>query len=433
MAKHKLILVSSDRMDKNKKEDRDEHNLIRMSAKCRDFMNFDKEYVEIEAENGAPLLLTVFRAYSDDLKWVKNNYSIEEQKRIGFVTTKTLEKVTKNKKDIDVWVSDNTSEVVFGTDPELLIKSKDTGNIVPAFTLLNYVGELGADGAMGELRPSPAKSPDLLVENILKILKDKKYKEIIDNYNLECSCYEKTDGRDYPVGGHIHIGNPLGVLDVDFPDREFIYKTFNKIVDELIALPLSRFDCGDSGKNRRTNCATSPIGGYGYFGEYRLCKNNNDLRNTRLEHRTLSGMWLIHPVMAKAVLGTAKAIIDEVWYRLEEKKFDVEYAFPQKYRMKKIWKEDFCEWENFPLCKDMDCTFSSKQIINILNSSDPKTINKKFMNTWLSKMKRLSVYSEYESYINLLYDILTAPYNDLKNYSRNLQENWLGKKKFIVD
>ena len=126
-AKHKLILISSEKMDRNKKEDRDEHALIRMSAKCRDFMDFDKEYIEIGAGNGESFLLKVFRAYSEDLKWVKNNYPIEEQKRIGFVTTKTLEKVTKNRKNIDVWVSDSTSEVVFGTDPEFLIKSKDTG------------------------------------------------------------------------------------------------------------------------------------------------------------------------------------------------------------------------------------------------------------------------------------------------------------------
>lgn len=433
MGAHKLILVSSDRMDGNKKEDRNEHGLIRMSARTRDYMNFNKEYVEISAENKPPMLLKVFRAFSDDLKWVKENYSSEEQKQVGFVTTKVLEAITGDRKEkSDIWVSDDTDNVVFGVDPEFLIKSKESGNIIPAINLLHHVGELGADGAMGEVRPAPSSNPDTLVNNIKNIFQDKKYKSLITDYTLHCACYEKTGERDYPVGGHIHVGNPVDVLSVGFPDREFIYKTFNKILDELIAVPLSKLDFGDPGKNRRTNCAMSPGGGYGYFGEYRLAFNpGEDMSNSRLEHRTLSGMWLIHPTVAKATLGAAKAVIDEVWKCLKNNEFKTEYAFPEKYRQEKVWKPEFDRWNEFQLCKDLRCEMSSMEVMDLLYSSQRNTISKKFMATWLSKMKKLTTYKKYEEYINLLYEILCVSSSELQKNSRVIQENWLGNKKFI--
>jgi len=43
MTKKKLILLPSSSMDKNKKENRSENNLIRMSKKARQFMKFTEE------------------------------------------------------------------------------------------------------------------------------------------------------------------------------------------------------------------------------------------------------------------------------------------------------------------------------------------------------------------------------------------------------
>lgn len=433
MIKKKLILIPSTRMDDNKKPDRDEHSLVRMSAKVRDNMGFDQDKVEVYQENGSPILLNIFKAFSEDIKKARDtgNFDEEQLSRIAFVSSKTFNMLTGKNNGIadNIWISNDINKVVFGADPEFLLFHN--GEIINANNVLEFVGELGCDGAMAEVRPMPAQNPEQLVENIGSILKSQKYRNIINSYDLVAACYYKNNIRDYPVGGHIHIGNPVEVTEIDFPDREYMFKTINKIMDELIAIPMIKLD-GDVGKIRRTDCQMSKTGGYGYFGEYRLAPQR-PYKVRRLEHRTLSGMWMLHPSLAKAVLGSAKAVIDEVWRLLADQKFNVEYAYPNVYKDKHIWKEDFDGWKDMQLCKDMKCTASSEEMIKKLNSSVANEINKTFLDKWLKKMESMSTFKNYEKFIVSLYEILRCPIKELQGYDRVIQHNWLEDKKFIVD
>jgi hypothetical protein len=448
MARQKLILVASESMDKNQKPDRDEDGLIRMSSVTRKNMQFSEDAVEVcpagaTAENqiARTKMLRIFKAFAADVKAAKammnaGDFTKAELKRIGFVTTKTLNSINGTagrKQNKNIWVSDSIENTVLGADPEFLLFDRESGNIVRANSILSKTGYLGSDGAMAEIRPRPATTTEALIVNMKKIFESDGAVKHIDQYKWSSGCYYKDKSRDYPIGGHIHVGTPMKIAKLDGKAKEAFFRALNKILDELIALPLIKLDGVEEGKNRRTKCqmCTTGHGGYGFFGEMRI-------PNGRLEHRTLSGMWLTHPSIAKAVFGTAKAIIDEVFKLAADNTFDKSYMC--MYRndndtsgLGKMWQKGFKGWEKLGLTRDMQCTRSSDDMIKFLNDSDPTAINASYLNKWLSTMKSFSTYKDNSKYIHGLYEILKISAKQLQEYDREIQKNWLGNKKFMVD
>lgn len=447
MARQKLILVASKSMDDNKKTNRDEHTLIRMSSTVRSNMDFGEDSVELcpagastENQIARTKTLTIFKAFSADIKKAKTmvdkgDLDISELKRVGFVTTKTLNSIngaSGRNKNKNIWVSDSIDNTVLGSDPEFLLFDRDTSAVIRANGVLSRTGALGSDGAMAEIRPRPATTTETLVNNIKKVFSADKAVKYIDKYKWLAACYHKDDTRDYPVGGHIHIGSPAKIAKLDTKTKHAFFIVMNKILDELLAIPLIKLDGKEEGCLRRTQCqmCTTGFGGYGFFGEMRT-------PNGRLEHRTLSGMWLTHPSVAKAVFGTAKAIVDEIFKLVLHKKFNANYMclYPKSSdgRLAHMWIKGFDGWKNVQLAKDMKCTLSSTKMINTLNDSNPTMINATYLEKWLSTMKGFSTYKNNSKYILGLYEILKISSRELCNWDKEIQNNWLGNKKFMVD
>ena len=447
MTRKKLILVASDSMDSNKKKDRSENSLIRMASKVRKIMGFEEESVEIYPSGSSndriskAQLLEIFHAYSDDINKIKEmvankEITSEEATRVGFVTTRTLNKINggKSKQAKDIWISNTIHDTVIGSDPEFLLFEKDGSRIIHAGSKLGHVGELGSDGAMAELRPKPSITVKEHINNITDILKYNKHTKNIKDYKWVCGCYHKDDSRDYPIGGHIHIGNPAKIAKLPQKDKYAFFRVVNKILDELLALPLTKLDGAEEGSKRRTSCRMSNFGGYGFFGEWRPCEG-------RLEHRTLSGMWLVHPSVAKAVLGTAKAIIEEVFRLVSHNGFDPKYMCLSCGSEggdgveihKKMWKKGFDGWKDVALAKDMRCIAPSDKIITWLNESKPSRINATYLKNWLQIMKGFSTYKNNSNYINGFYEMLKISAKELQGYDREIQNSWLKQKKFLVE
>ena len=427
--REKLILVPSERMDNNRKKGRNENSLVRMSKACRDLMGFEDK-VEIYPETDScqkrmkgAMLLDIFQAFSSDIKKLREDgFSADEISRVGFVTTRTYNRITDGAQDRirrDIWIADDIHDTVVGADPEFLLFEKNT--IIRANNVLGYNGLLGCDGAMAEVRPHPAISPEKLADNIKKILQDKRLTDPIKKYKWIAGCYFKDDNRDYPIGGHIHVGNPIQIARLGSKDRENFFKVMNKILDELLAIPLIKIDGSALGKARRTECT---MGKYGYFGELRT-------GHGRLEHRTLSGMWLMHPTLSINVLGVAKAIIDEVYRHTADMKFDLEYMYPDDLKGKPLWSPDFNSWGQFPLATEMGCTKSSKEMIELLHKSAASKITAQYMKDWYSHMRKMSTYGQYGKYIDALYEILKNNSSAFHKCDKNIKRNWLNGKKFI--
>jgi hypothetical protein len=431
MAKKPLILVVSDRMNTNKKEDRNENGLVRMSASAREYMDFPdieggqvelfKDEDAIKRINSA-ILLSVFKSFKEDNTRLKKmiadgEISQDDINRVGFVTAKTYERLVGNKgKKGDIWISDSVEATVIGADPEFLLFNTD-GLVIKANSVgMGMAGPLGYDGAMAELRPDPSITPEGLVDNIKTILSKDKNLSFISKYDWKSGCYHKESSRDYPIGGHIHIGNPAQLLKIKQDDRMVFFKTFNKILDELLSLPMIRLD-GDNGCARRTKSA---MGRYGYFGEMRLSAGH-------LEHRTLSGLWLSHPELAKCVFGTAKAIIDEVFRYASHNKFKMDYISPRSFAGTNLWGENFSGWGDIPLARDLGCVRPSSEMINLLNKSSLEHISAKFLKDWYAHMRGLSTYGDYSQYIDGLYTILKTNNKKIHTINTNIKVTWLEK------
>lgn len=441
--KKKLILIPSESMDKNKKSDRNENGLIRMASKTRNFLGFTDDKVEIwtagSGDRNASVLLNIFKAFSTDVALLKKmirtgELTENEMNRVGFVTTKMYNRITGGDSDKNVWVSTGVHDTVIGADPEFLIFDSD-GNIINAGSRMSKSGIIGSDGAMAEVRPAPATSADGVVSNIRKAFQDESLTERIRQFDWMCSCYHRTSSRDYPVGGHIHVGNPARVTKIPMTEREIYFNVLNKIMDELLAVPCIRLD-GEMGRKRRTECQMS-LGnsnlangttGWGWFGEWRFC-------NGRLEHRSLSGMWLMHPSVAKAVLGTAKAITDAFFKYWAQHGFDGSYIIPDKYKTNKdrMNANGYSNWKYFPVCKDMGATMGSTELRRALNESKGGDITKAYLRSWLDNMKKLETYTKYSKYIRGLREILKINMNELSSWDRKIQNNWCKSKKFLVD
>ena len=100
-----LILLPSKSMDSNKKKDRREDGLIRMSAEARQSLGLDNDKsVEVwpnsddalDRENRSRALV-IFKAYSEDLKALRDtDMPAEDMIRVGFVTSRTFSVIVKN-------------------------------------------------------------------------------------------------------------------------------------------------------------------------------------------------------------------------------------------------------------------------------------------------------------------------------------------------
>lgn len=449
--KKDLILVISDSMDNNGKSDRYEDKLIRIGESARANLGLSNDKtVELWPDGNTSerisrsRILKIFKAYSSDLKNLKRSgMSRDELLRVGFVTHKTFKYICKDTRDDrkNIWVSDTIEDTVLGADPEFVLM--ENGEMLYAASVpgFGYTGELAADGPWAEVRPRPTIKVDHLVNNIQKIFKENPAREYIMSYDWVGGCKFKLrqDGRNCPVGGHIHIGMPALLYDAaeysistgrnsnsSCRYINLIYGCLAKAIDEYITIPMMKVDGIQESISRRER--------YGQYGDIRLDHGG------RIEHRTLSGKWLVHPDLAKAVIGSTKAVTKSLFKILEDDKFDksciasdniTPFLDGSKMNVYPLFKNDFNGWKNVKLMKDLRATRPSRQMQNILENGHI-SFNKNYYDVLKSMFKELPMYKKHSKYVDKFVEIVSLPSNQLKKIDNNLKENWLNGKKFII-
>ena len=400
---------------------------LRLPMSTREHYNLALGQKVVLSDGKRDLTLAIRMAYKADMAVVnKIGNELLDNKAVGFIPKEMLALFTDEEvarlyiinpfeKEVDILV---------GSDPEFLFV--DGINIINASLIpgLTKNTPLGHDGAMAELRPAPANVPEELTANVRSILLEYVEKEPLRKYDWFSACYVDRGGRDYPVGAHIHFDNTVLIRDLPLNDRMRLFAVTNKILDELLTIPLIRLD-GKQGHNRRANCKMSPGGGfgngygkgYGYFGEWRTS-------NGHLEYRSLSGLVLSNPVIYSAVIGTAKAITEEVYSQATKRKLDKDFILPDKFNRGDIYKKDFNSWREIPLANVCGARMSSELVDNLMNKSTRVDITQQFIAKWLRKLRNFSTYGKYESYVEILGDILSSSSKSLDSLERNLKKTW---------
>ncbi len=425
----KIVVLPSDKMDTNKKEDRNEHKLIRMAKAVRDDLDPNNSGLEIVGVDKSKVLNS-FKAFSSDIKTAKKLVECEDIEatdlnRVCFVSTKTFKKLGGSGPFIEMSITDTFSKILIGTDPELLIMRD--GNVISAAGIPGFskTSKFGSDGAMAELRPDPAYTAEGLTSNIKDLLNNQILTDAVKDYDWKSACYHESNARDYPVGTHIHIDNPKKIAGLTSEARSRLFAVTNKIMDELLTIPMIRLD-GNMGHRRRAKCKMSTHNGYnnntygkgyGFFGEWRVCAG-------RLEHRSLSGLVLLDPDICTAVFGTAKAIAEAVYKAAIEQKLDRGFILPEEYSKTSIYHSEFSNWGNIPLAELLECTTSSGKMALIMNKSSRTDISIKFIKRWLTHIRRLSTYNDYSDNIESLGEILSCSGKTLDGFNTNMKNIW---------
>ncbi len=408
----RVRLVASPWMDAHGK---DEHNRIRIPKRAR--LSFDVSGKRITLRTPtADKGLDIRQARMEDvhvlLTQVRNgNITSDEADMTAFVTTKTRnEFLGKSTKEDNLYLTDRIECLKIGADPEFALIDPSTGRYVYAQKVpgLTIDGELGQDGPLAELRPKPALSAKGLVENMAKIFKEGRKK--IDQYKwiggatFKNSAY--PDDRILSMGGHIHIGNPP-ILPED--KKVAVYQRSIQILDECVAIPLVRVDTPEPYLRRNTE-----YNGYGKYGRW----GDQRPQEGRYEWRVPSGFWSVHPDVALAVLGTTKAVAEECYQRMADKKFDMEYISAP------------CNRKGF--LKDWNA-MSQEKAEKFVNESNPEAIDDALLEKMTTRLKGLGNYNQYKDEIDTFVDIVTMSKKDRANVSLDVKSNWLDGQALIKE
>ena len=199
-------------------------------------------------------------------------------------------------------------EITLGCDPEFFILWGQKQ--ISAATYLPFIGQIGCDGSLGELRPSyglhesqVVASLSQLIERLPKTLRKSVWAvgmpETGDNFSYEAHSYRDS----VAAGFHVHLGIPPEILNTR---KEFNRAALNHLVrclDWYISVPLILVEENHSrriGKSR-----------YGQPGDYRYS-------NITLEYRTPGGINLRSPSLAQGLLGLALLVTENVVARIKE-------------------------------------------------------------------------------------------------------------------
>jgi hypothetical protein len=455
--KDKITLVVSDRMDTNKKESRNENGLIRIGAKARRALGLDQEtHVELWPDGSVDDRinrskdLKIFHAYKDEIKKLRRDgWDEDDIQRVAFVTSTTF-KALCGRDDIDeyagAWISDTVEETVVGADPEFVLVNEDD-KVQNAGHILNHGGELGCDGAMAEIRPKPAIEVDDFVENIRRIFSNHPDIEHIRPYKwIGCCVYDGFTYNDHheedrpinlSVGGHLHFGTPAklsGLLE-EFMNKShnlrrnygyFLFGTLNKILDELVAVPMVKVEGKEPTISRR--------GRYGKYGTYRT-------EHGRLEYRTPGGEWLTHPALARMFIGSAKAVTHAFFQAMDEADYDESLIIPPEFKddlyndqiraMIYSPADENDVWKRIELAKQFGAIADNDVMLNRLHNAEI-SFNAQYLNKWRSRLRNLPTYGEYADYIDGFVDLISLPRVELDKRDRELKSTWLEGAEFII-
>lgn len=397
-ARMNISLVVSNKMSELSKEDPEEHNRIRLSSKARLYFQPSEQIVEVTIEGKGSVILHIHQALMSDISNPDTDIG-----KVGFVTKETYDSIIGGTNPSHIWVSESIDELVVGSDPEFGLVDKDTGSFVYAKEATNHgLNEpIGHDGPCMELRPTPDASIDKHMENVKGLIKKATTYRTITPYKWWTGATFKAAHQDrrYNLGGHIHIGNPTALENRGEAELEGIQRRVIRVLDELVGLPLINIDTPVAGQRRAS--------GYGHYGDFRRQTN-------RFEWRTPSAIWLTHPEIARAVLGTTKAVSEECYRRMADKKFDAK------------WVSAYVRTEKSFLhamkCMD-DGTVQKDLLLSDRNKTEDKiaSIHKRLVG--------MSTYKKYKEYIDEFIRITKlTPEQTSKIDLYSMRESWLNSK-----
>lgn len=431
MANFKLKLYVSERMTRA-----GEKGVVRMPLRAREFTSdvaTNDRALKIMCGNKKKTL-DIKQAYREDLRKINRmirggELDLENKRVCCFLTKQDYDSIVYKTGKHDPWVTNELEPIMIGADPEFVLM--EDGEVVRASEFLGHYDDLGSDGNPAEIRPEPSQSLIEVVNSIGSLLNE----DTSEAEHLDWragACYKVNpggvhdDGYWCPVGGHIHLGNPK--VKAELNDDTF--RALADILDDLVVVPMMKID-GPNAKERRKHST------YGiHSGGNRWQFENHE---GRMEWRTPSGVWLCHPLVTEAVLGTTKAVTESFYARWgqEDYKFNLITSTDGKFDLtskeygsaayKKV-RDNMCE-------KGIRKTFGIRPFSErnkILIENDTESIKHDCKNL-KRRFKELERYEEYKPQIEAFTDLVNASDEDIKTVNMDLKKNWRENEKIFLE
>jgi len=415
--KEGIILVVSKKMDKNATVNKrsNEHKLIRLGKRAREYLGLvEDKAVELWPDGtvndraNRSRVLSIYQAYSADLKEIKKNMSKEDYLRVGFVTSNTFKYLCKNVTNkANIWLADSIDDIIIGADPEFALL--DNNKLVYAGHIgLDYRGSLGADGPLAEIRPNPEIDVDQFINNIKNIVRKHKNLTFINKYSWYADPYFTNDNTEYGIGGHIHVGTPkLAIYPIESnSDHTYVmFGILHYLLNYFVAIPFMQIEGIEKSIYRRSATV------YGHSDDFRTDR-------ARLEYRVLSGTWLKHPTIAKAVIGTAKAVA-EAYYKYIDGVSAKNIQKPFKFLNLKYLSDRLC---NLNVSKELNVDMAGSDIRCILENGDG--LNNDILQRIFKRLKGLPTYDKYSEYVDLFIELVKYTSRDGPTFSPYFKTVW---------
>jgi len=386
-----------------------EHGVIRFPLRVRNYLSLSEDTLLL-GKGSLEMEVKIKQTYKEDMlrlgKMRRKGEVTEDVALVtGFVSRSTFQRLAAREQGECVWISDDKASITVGCDPEFGLVAEN-GYLTRGDVALpgSKLSPFGADGPGVEVRPPPSRDHFEIVKSIKDILSNPPAgaKEL---RWLGGATYKDTS-RVYWFGGHIHLGRPKGINSSSTADKCF--KSLAKILDHYLALPLLSFDTPNP-HYRRNGCKGLH---YGHASDIRVKEGYS-----RFEYRTLSGLWLTHPELAKIIVGVTKAVAEDFYQRAA----DIDYD-------QRVLNRGATE-----LAKVLGFKLANVTEINaVINDATCAALEPKHMSYWLKLMESLKNREEYSEEVDALIALVEAsPSIVVPQLSMDLRDNWQGGRPLL--
>lgn len=299
----KIAISSSDLMNEQSKHlSLLEHKIIRIPFELRDINQISvNNFINLKSKDNEIITLKVEYAYKVD---------VEKDALSAYVTEDTLRSLyledTERKTTQEIEV---VNGITLGCDPEFfLVNKKNNFSIINASDLFKKFGQIGYDGVLMEIRPSPNTSEVILTRNMWDLIKEIRGR--INNHR-------KVDGNSVSfmaasyyckitAGFHLHYGLPKQLIGGrPKSKRDFIQSQIARAMDYYVGIPAVVSE-GEYDWMRRGSTEVS----YGKPSDKRS-------KYRTLEYRTPGGSLLRHPILTQGILGLGAVVMEDAVSRIK--------------------------------------------------------------------------------------------------------------------
>lgn len=278
--------------------------------------------------------------------------------------------------------------ITFGSDPELLLITQ-RGNVYPADYLFKKNGQIGSDGSLLELRPTPAHTVDeavhnlgLLIRQLPHLLQERRPSE---RFGVEAHSYY----QNFSCGFHVHLGIPKELILLAADQSKLVLDHLSWLLDFTVGVPGIVLE-----KEQSLRRLGNSI--YGKPGDYRLS-------NQTFEYRTAGGVFLRSPALTRSLFALA-AVAAESY--LADISF-MSIGFRSAGIKAQSWK--ILEYYNLPL---------RNEVLKAFHSSSPSAA-RELLPKWDILLQKLPVFDKYKNELVEFKSILKSGLP-----TPNVIENW---------